>query len=234
MLKRYLKRFERLENAPADNVLKNAIKITKRFECLEIGERKISVAITDKVIQQEYEQTSSKDYCFFLCPYCGMENSPDDENCGYCKQHLKTKFAKEYQENTKLLRRCQACGAVNQHDRRNCWVCGIDFSLQKEVSVSGQSENVITLNIDGRTYRSNDKYLPPEIYTLMARIRKEGYKPAIVDEWVKEKNELQEQKNESLGSRLSVVRNSLVWRIALLAITLLFFFFQMRTCFFHP
>ncbi len=234
MLKRHLKRFERLENSPADKLVQQGIKLSKRFEFLEVGNKRIEIAITDKITSEELAEAPASIGYFFLCPYCGMENDPGAQHCAYCKQNLKTKFAEDYQKTSKLLQRCSACGATNQSDRRNCWVCGRDLpAAANKPAAPENSENIITLNIDGKIYRSSDKFLPPDIYALMQRIRKEGYSSKIIDDWINAKNETADLKKEGIESRITAVRQGLTWRLIALAIFLLFMFFQMSSCFFR-
>jgi len=221
----FLKRFEKLENIPKENLIKEGLTISKRFEYLEIGDRRIEIAIHDKITQDETAPPEIK--YFIFCPYCGKENESDAEFCVYCQHSLRTLVAKEYQK--QLLKRC-VCGAVNQRDRKNCWACGRDFSLWGDADVKTTSENVIKLNIDGVIYSSTDKYLPSGIVVLMERIRKEGYKKEIIDEWIKERNMEASQKEKEHSSRLTQVEYGLFWRIFGLILFLLFVIFQLRLC----
>ena len=70
MLRKFIKRFEKLEHAPKDGLCKGCIKISKRFERLEIGNRRIEVVITDTIGQTEVYQAPANanvDYSV-VCP----------------------------------------------------------------------------------------------------------------------------------------------------------------------
>jgi hypothetical protein len=231
VIKKFLKRFERLEHTTKGRVCESYLRASKRFECLEIGNKKIKVEISDKITPQE-TAPAKVDY-FFLCPYCGAENSPLAEKCYYCSAGLKTKFAEDYQTKVKGLKRCPACQAVNQADRANCWVCGIDFTLAGDLKAVKESENVIVLNIDDKIYKSTDKNLPPEIFALMGRIRKQGYSSKVIEAWLNERNTQAQQASFDIASRLESIRRSLSWRIVGLIVFLIFIVFQFGSCFFR-
>jgi ABC-type multidrug transport system permease subunit len=64
----------------------------------------------------------------------------------------------------------------------------------------------------------------------MERIRREGYKPEIVDEWLKKRNEEVEAKNQRSNERLSQIRYDLAWRAIGLVIFIIFMLFQFSMC----
>lgn len=229
MLKKFLKRFEKLENIPQDTLIRQGIKISKRFERLEIGQRQIEVAITDKIVQEE--QAPDEVLYFIICSYCGAENVADAENCILCKHSLKDRLTEEFQKKARLLKKCKACGSANQSERRNCWVCGKDFFLKAGEEVKINTDNVITLNIDGIQYKSTDKNLPLDIRILMERIRRDGYKKELIDDWIKQRNISLERKKQETETRLTELRFSLTWRMIGLIIFLIFIMFQLRACF---
>lgn len=233
MLKKFLKRFERLEHRVKDDPGKGILFSSKRFEFLEIGEKRIEVAITDKISREE--QAPADISYYFLCPYCGSQNEPEIENCSYCKHLLKTKLGNDFQIKAKLVKKCDSCAAVNQQSRKNCWVCGKEFPDAKNLPKDDfpESENVITLDIDGKVYNSNDKDLPVEVYLLIQRIRKKGYSRQLIDEWINNRNRNQEQDNLLRTNRLSEIRFSLTWQGAVLAAFILLILFQLRACFFY-
>ncbi|MDD5730542.1 MAG: zinc ribbon domain-containing protein [Candidatus Omnitrophica bacterium] len=234
MLKKFLKRFERLENNPQDLVNQDC-RISKRFEFLEVGDKKIQVEIKDTVCQEEHQQTAkaNQDLNYkLLCPYCGNENLPEAQNCSFCRQPLKTKMAEEYQKTAKTLKKCPSCQAINQSGRKNCWVCGLDFTMSGDRDTQRESNNVITLNIDGKIYSSTDDNLPIDIQALMGRIRKEGYSSAVIDDWIRNRNLETELKKETTAVRLEELRSAMSWRIFLLGAALLVMLLQFRACFF--
>ena len=118
MTKKFLKRFEKLENVPVDTFAKKGIQISRRFERLEIGNKKIEVAITDRVSLQEKAPEAL--IYWIICPYCGAENTADSAVCVLCKHALRTKLAEEVRSNASLMKKCTVCGAVNHKERNNC------------------------------------------------------------------------------------------------------------------
>lgn len=218
MLKKFLKRFERLENIPPDNLVRQGIKISRRFERLEISDRKIEVAITDKITQEEKAPPGITYFVF--CPYCGQENNSASENCVFCKRSLRTKLAESYQG--KLLKRC-LCGAANVKERNNCWACGREFFLQDGKQPKIDADNTIILNIDGQEYKSTDKDLPFEIRILMEKIRREGYKKELIDEWVKQRKNEAELKKDTMAYRIRDLRLQYNSRIVYLGVGIAFF-----------
>jgi len=229
MIRKFLKRFEKLENSYVDNdiSIKDGLKTSKRFERLEINDNKIEFSITDKVAPQEKAPQAVKYYV--LCEYCGQENPADAQVCSYCKRPKKSDYIADYQGNANIVKRC-VCGAVNLKERKNCWVCGRDFSLWGDTEVTERPENIITLNINGKIYKSTDKNLPPGIVSLMERIRREGYSEKLINEWMQEKNEEIDVKQNELESRLYEIKSGLIWRIIALGAFLIFIFFQLRAC----
>ncbi|MFH0790701.1 MAG: zinc ribbon domain-containing protein [Candidatus Omnitrophota bacterium] len=215
MIKKFLKRFERLENTPKDTFFKEGVKISKRFERLEINERKIEISITDKIIPAE-QNTTTTGY-LLICPYCGAENNNNAQICSLCNHQLQTKFAKDYQELAQTLKRC-TCGAMNLNERKNCWICGRDLFLQDGREPEINADNVISLNIDGREYKSTDKEIPLDIRILMERIRREGYKKEVIDEWAQKKQAESEAKQMSLEHRIGDVQSRYRYRLISLAV----------------
>ncbi|MFH1768927.1 MAG: hypothetical protein ABH858_07185, partial [Candidatus Omnitrophota bacterium] len=184
MFKRILNRFEKLENLSADADIKHGLRISRRFERLEIGDKKIEFSLIDKITSEETAQATIN--YFIICPYCGMENAAEVDSCSFCKHNLKTKFAEDFQERSRLLKRC-VCGTMNQADKLNCWACGVALKAadERKVKKAKNSDNIIILNIDGKEYKSTDSNLPSDIRDLINQIRKEGYKKELIDEWVK-------------------------------------------------
>ena len=227
-MQKFLKRFQRLENTTLNNDLITGadLKPSKRFMRLELSDKKIEFVLEDKVSLEESVPQGKEFY--FLCPYCGNENNFNVEVCGYCKHLLKNQYIPDYSgKAATILKKCH-CGAMNLKERKNCWVCGRDFSIWGDEEVKEKPENIIILNIDGKVYKSTDKELPPGIVELMQKIRREGYSENIVQEWMQEKNEDVELQQKKLGSRLSEIRWGLFWRIFGLIGFIIFIIFYLR------
>jgi hypothetical protein len=226
-MKKFLKRFEKLENTYLNLPLEDGKKVSKRFERLEINDRKFEFTIIDQVAPEEKAPSQIRYY--ILCPYCGQENPAETEVCGFCKRPFEKSFQADYRGKANLVKKC-ICGAVNLKERKNCWVCGRDFSLWGDKEVSEKPENIITLNIDGKTYKSNDPELPQGIVSLMEKIRREGYSEKLVNDWMQEKNFEAEEKTGEIRSRLTEIQFGMIWRgIALIAV-LIFIVLQFSTC----
>jgi len=228
VVKKFLRRFLKLENTPENIASGVQAMSSRRFECLEIGDKRIEIAITDRQVLSEEKAAENITY-YYYCPYCGKYNPADAVTCSSCNHDLGGRLTGEYSKKALLLKKC-ACGTMNQKDRRNCWVCGKDFSLMSGEEVNKESDNVITLNIDGKTYKSTDKNLPWDILILMDKIRQHGYDPKIIDEWVKERNSRAQNSRLDIDTRLSQIRNALSWRIVALACSILFIMFQISSC----
>jgi hypothetical protein len=236
MIKRFLRRFSRLENIPNGSLLLQGTKLSKRFERLEIGGNKIEFAITDKITRQE--EASEEIVYYVLCPFCGKDNLAGAEFCSYCSRGLRSAETSSYQANTYLLIKCKACGSMNLKERRNCWVCGIDlYPKSAKMFTPVNQENIITLNIDGNEYKSTDKALPLDIKILMEKIRREGYSKETIDSWIQEKNVRSGIKREAALNQIEEVRFRLQggsYRLIILLIVGVVVFFIIRLNFTLP
>jgi len=227
-LKRFLKRFERLENIPQESLLKAGLKISKRFERLEIGDKKIELTIADTVLTEESAPGEIEYHV--LCPMCGAENHFKNSVCVLCKRSLEIDAFSGKRRELALLKKC-SCGAINQKERRNCWICGKDFFLEKQKKPRVDAENVIILNINGKEYKSTDTNLPLDIRALMERIRREGYKKELIDAWIDERNRKLEGRESERRDRMQQIQLNLVMRTIGLFIFLLFIMAQLVMCF---
>jgi hypothetical protein len=232
MIKKFLKRFEKLENTYVDNLFPSPknFKCTKRFERLEINDKKIEFSIIDKVAPEETIPEESRIKYYIFCSHCGKVIESTAKQCPYCLTAIETKYVSDYQGKTNLLKKC-SCGAVNIKKRKNCWVCGKEFSDANEELAGKELENIITLNIDGKVYKSNDSDLPPRVSVLMARVRREGYSEKIINDWMQEINTKEELKSGEAETRLSQIGFDLLWRILALIAFIIFIFWQLRGCF---
>ena len=224
-MKKFLKRFQRLENTTLTKSILPGTewKPSKRFTKLEVNDKSIQLTIEDKVAPEE-TAAPGKQY-FFLCPYCGGQNSAELEACSYCKRTLKNQYISDYSGRANLLKKC-VCGAVNLKERKNCWVCGRDFSLWGDESVKESPENIITLNIDGKIYKSTDTDLPAGIVALMEKIRREGYSEKLINDWLQEKNDEVEHRKEDIQNRMTDFRWEIFWRVAGIIFFALIFFLR--------
>ncbi len=229
-MKNSLKRFERLENTTlCKNISAGTdFNLSKRFMKLEINDRKIEVVLEDKVSRQE-SIPQGKEY-YFLCPYCGKQNNSNVEICAYCKRQLKNQYIPDYSGRANQLKKCH-CGAMNLKARKNCWVCGRDFSLWGDEEVKESPENILTLNIDGNIYKSTDTNLPSGIVALMEKIRREGYNEKIIQDWIGDKNEEIDRKIDQSDDRLTQIRWGLFWRILGLIVFIAIIIIQVRLFF---
>ncbi len=229
-MKKFLKRFERLENTTLNKSFlpDTELQTSKRFMKLEVNEKHIQFIIEDKIAPQEVAP-QGKQY-FFLCPYCGGQNNSNLEVCSYCKRQLKNQYISNYVGKANLLKKC-VCQAINLKERKNCWVCGRDFSLWGDDQVKEAPENVITLNIDGSIYKSTDTDLPSGIIALMEKIRREGYSEQLVNDWMQERSENINRRQNEIRSRISEFRWDVIWRIigVILVVSLVF----LRTWCYH-
>ena len=227
-MKRFLRRFDKLEHKPFDLPDKHSFKKSKRFEYLEIGDKRIEFTIIDNISQLEENASSNITY-YILCPYCGGENESTANSCKQCQHELKTQLTDNYQRVAHLLKKCASCGSMNLKERANCWVCGKNIS--EGASNKAQAlENVITLTIDGKNYSSSDPNLPFEIRVLMEKVRTNGYDKKIVEEWVKKRNQESELQYDNRLGRLNQIRLDIIWRVIAIIGLLLFFTGQLRFC----
>lgn len=226
MLKKNLKRFAKLENKPSDFINSSCLRASKRFERLEIEDKIVEFTITDKIYQ--FEKAPADITYYYFCPYCAKTNPIDAKDCDHCGKPL-TEYLNTPQASKHLLKKC-ICGSMNIKERKNCWVCGRDFFLWGDKDANQSSDNVITLNIDGQIYKSNDNYLPLNVLALMERIRKEGYSSQLIDKWIQERNQNLEEKKESEEVEISGIKNSFLLRLAGLAILIIFVILGLRSC----
>ncbi|MGE5309270.1 MAG: zinc ribbon domain-containing protein, partial [Deltaproteobacteria bacterium] len=215
----FLKRFQKLENQPTDwSVKSESMSATRRFERLEVNDKRIEVAISDRATAQEKAPTGTN--YIRMCPYCGAENVSSNRECVKCRHSLSDYF-NDYGGQEGKLKKC-VCGALNLKERKFCWVCGRDFSLWGDSQVVPKQENIIVLTIDDQTYRSTDPDLPPGIVKLMERIRREGYSKELIDEWIRTSNDQQQlqkqEKEQEIRQNIQRTQTDLTWHIIGIAI----------------
>ncbi|MCX5705213.1 MAG: zinc ribbon domain-containing protein [Candidatus Omnitrophica bacterium] len=205
MTEKFLRRFEKLENIPVDTFAKEGIQISRRFERLEIGNKLIEVAITDRISLQE--KAPEAIIYWVICPYCGAENTADSNLCVLCKHALRTKLAEETRSKASQMKKCSICGTVNHKERNNCWICGKNlFEDGTTISSEKATTNTIILNIDNKEYRSTDQNLPVDVKELIERIRREGYSQRLIDDWVKLRQAQAQEHANDLKDRINDLR----------------------------
>lgn len=222
-MKKFLKRFEKLEHKPPASLIPGSkATITKRFECLEINDKKIEIAIADQAAKGESAPAGTN--YFRMCPYCGAENKAEARECGKCR-HTLTEYGSDYGGQEHLVKKC-ACGAVNLKERKFCWVCGRDFSLWGDEEVVKKQQNIIVLTINDQTYRSNDPNLPPGIVALMEKIRRQGYSKELINEWIRQTNDEKELRQEEVKQNIQRIRYDLLWQVGGVILFLLLIAFR--------
>ncbi len=233
MLKKIRKRFEKIESSAIYFRNDSAeLKKSKRFECLEIGTRKIEIAITDKISAIETAPDEINYYVF--CPYCGKENLAISKTCTGCKHSLESKLADKFNRTTSLLRKCTVCQAMNTKGREFCWVCGKNLLHDAQLNPETKSDNVIILNLDGAEYRSTDTNLPLDVKELMEQIRHQGYKKELIDAWISNKGGKNDDKLEGLKQQIDRTQTEFTRRLVGLiiggAILLIYIILRISGC----
>lgn len=226
-------RFQKLEYSSLLKIFKRARPKLKRFELLEIDGHKIKIRITEVAPQEG----------LIVCPECKYKNPKNSLSCGLCGKVFRVSTDEVKEERLEGWQvRCPGCGKIATRTQKNCLYCGWrllpwqkeemipwDRSAQYEKEFLRQGE-LITLTIDGKTYRSTDDIIPEEIRGLMLKIQREGYSKEMIDAWVKAKNiekDLGQQENKQLVTRL---KWQVFWRalqvifILILAFILIYYF----------
>ncbi|MCM8801181.1 MAG: zinc ribbon domain-containing protein [Candidatus Omnitrophica bacterium] len=209
------RRFQRLELSSLLSVFKRPKIELKRFEKLEVDGHKIEIKITEE--KRKYK----------ACPKCQRNNPKDSLYCLYCN-YIFEDIAEEVKgvELEPWQIKCPGCGKIRPRTEKYCLYCGWRISplSEEETKISpeflrektGQrllsQGEVINLTIDGKTYRSTDKNIPPDIKELMLKIKEEGYSKEMIDEWVKKKNIEKELKRRDLEERIYELRWQVFWR----------------------
>lgn len=229
-----LKRFERLESSQPSDRATQETRTSKHFECLEVGEKKIEVSITDSVTAEE--ESSVETVYYILCPFCKAENLPEAQSCVRCHQPLTKRMEMAYQTKSVSLKKCSSCEFMNRVERKNCWNCGKEFLRGWGGKVRNDTDNVITLNIDGKEYKSSDEVLPMDIRILMQRIRREGYKKELIDDWALQRRLENELEKDKMENRIKSLQHQLIaqsrFRLVSLAVSIILFviFLVSRGC----
>jgi len=78
---------------------------------------------------------------------------------------------------------CGHCGQYNEPGRDLCWACFKPLKAAPAPQSASDAGQEIDLVIDGSTYKSTDRDLPPDIGVLIDRIRKEGYSQELLVQW---------------------------------------------------
>lgn len=237
-MKERAKRFQRLEFFSLLKVFKKPNVELKRFERLEVDGHKIKIKITKEIEKG-----------FVICPKCQRNNPKESLYCLYCS-YIFEHIAKEEKgiELQPWEIRCLGCGRIGARAQKYCLYCGWRIApfepeeigvttdvLREKENLLSQGE-IITLTIDGKTYRSTDKIIPLNVKELMLKIKEEGYSKEMVDDWIKKKNieieERQSQRYQNLQERIENLWFDIRWR-AVLIIGAIFLIFSLRSCLFR-
>jgi RNA polymerase subunit RPABC4/transcription elongation factor Spt4 len=225
-------RFQRLEFGSLLKVFRKPRLELKRFECLEIEGHKIQIKISAE---------AAKNYS--LCPKCKKKNPKDSLYCVYCGS-IFSQVAEEEKavEMAPWEKKCPGCGRINNRNQEYCLYCGwrvaplskeaeqtegevLRQAADEELLMQGE---IVTVVVDGKTYCSTDKGIPPEIKKLILKIKKEGYSKEMVDEWVKkinqEKDLRQVIKEQDIAQRENEARSEIAQRFMVIIGIILFYF----------
>lgn len=225
------RRFQRLEHFSLLKVFRKPKVELRRFERLEVEGHKIKLKITAVPVEE-----------YLNCPSCHRNNPKDSLYCLYCSYVFETTV----QVGDRQIRlepweiKCPGCGRVNNRNTKHCLYCGWRIAPYEKTEMSPELESfkeerdllkqgeTITLDIDGKVYRSVDNVIPPDIRELMLQIKREGYSKEKVDAWVKRRNLESGVKREEvwrIDERIAQLRQSVFWRIIGVGIILLFYWF---------
>lgn len=76
---------------------------------------------------------------------------------------------------------CSHCGQANEEVRDYCWACL--KTLKAVQPPTSNTEDVVTIVLNGVTYNSSDPGLPQDVQTLMRWIQKYGYSEKLLKQW---------------------------------------------------
>lgn len=240
------RRFECLEHFPTGKIVRKDRICLDRFKHLEVSGHKIKVEVQTPTKRIKIEG--------IICPLCYRRNPPDADRCLSCGQAfekrapVETKEKRPEEERQKTdggtkaeswQVRCPGCGRLVNRRQANCLYCGWRIAPIKSGPQSTQSEEtysqtqMVTLDIDGNTYRSTDKHLPPHIRALMVKIAQEGYSQEVVDRWISARNMEMEFEHRRIEDRISNLRWRVVWSLirfaaALIPIAFFIYFYHWR------
>jgi len=81
---------------------------------------------------------------------------------------------------------CLHCAQANERNRDVCWAC---FKPLQETprGARPEADQDVELILDGTRFRSSDPTIPADIRELIDRIRREGYRPELIQEWQKKR-----------------------------------------------
>lgn len=228
-------RFRKLELVSFLGAFKKQKAGSRRFERLEIDGHKIGIAIAQPPASAKQE---------ILCPKCQFKNEGTRTYCSICGYVFEPDAAGADSLRLEPWQiKCPGCGKICAQTQKNCIYCGYrlaPLSSNPASSWQGPTEESddilrqgeeITLNIDGKVFRSTDEVIPLHVKELMLQIKKRGYSKELVDEWVKNRNFEEELKRLQADRKMSELRQTVIWRTlqvaGLVLIMLLYFMFSM-------
>lgn len=223
-------RFCKLELSPLLKIFRKPLANEhKRFQRLEVDGHKINIDLDTPVAEGETQKQAQASYCV-TCPQCHRNNPKNSLYCLYCS-FVFNSVAEQVPEASELQPyqiKCGQCGKIGTRNQRNCLYCGYVFDAEGTNAI--ESDRVISVNLDGTLYRSDDPGVPMDVRELMNDIRRNGYSKEKIDAWLRNRNVNNELKREQIDERIHQLNWSLVFRILQVVIVfgIIFFVFSMR------
>jgi len=142
--------------------------------CYRFGNKTVKLKI-EKIGLFKEPDLSSKVF-YYRCFYCDKDFGADIQTCPECTKPL-----------TKInLKKCSKCNAKSSPVAATCWVCNEPFP-KLEVKREKETANLLTLDMDGKTYRSTDESLSDDLKKLFADLLASGFDKNVFEAWAKQK-----------------------------------------------
>jgi hypothetical protein len=111
---------------------------------------------------------------YYNCIFCGKDFDQTIQTCPDCNQPL-----------VKIrLKKCPQCGAKNSPLKQKCWVCNALFPVLN-LDPEKETQLLLTLNVDGSTYRNTDQSLGLGMRKLFEDLIASGFSKEPLDAWLK-------------------------------------------------
>jgi hypothetical protein len=113
---------------------------------------------------------------YYRCFDCNKDFDSDLQACPECAKPL-----------AKInLKKCPKCSAKNDPARGACWVCNVPLPMP-QIKPDREITDVLVLEMNGKVYRSTDKFLSDDIKRLFAGLAANGFDKKAFESWVKGK-----------------------------------------------